>query len=1168
MENLKLINTFSGGLDTDTDWNDVSPNDFIDALNIRSGFEGQDNVVSNIEGNRAVVSTYDFGIGNNVFIGHVENKTQNYSILFVSDNVGDDKIILYSPNKGFLTSNGTTLGVNEHIIEVARGDFGFSTNRPIHSAQIVNNRFLYFPDAIPTPFGISGNEPRKLNIEKAILKDKVLTYEMTFPLDSQATAYGSINTGQPFQIRTINAITGSLISTDIFSVPAGTYTRATLVTAVANILSTFGYTVDQSIPKKLTITALAAEQRLILVFPSSFQWLRLTPINHYPSFQNFHLALAVPQPRYAPSVDYTYTTASNQLAGQTPQYTIRYIFDDGGKSAWSAFGIIPSDPNIFSTQYPEKTIIDFYDEKLNSSDWLTLIRKVEIGFKLRNESSVKSLIVLDAADFGFQTDISITKDITQASTDSNHYVNGMLNYGVVVASDEPVSDATVQSLKHFDDVPQLSCAVAMIADENGIVRGFWGNNRKGYDNIVATNGSVEQDYTRLITDDDLAGSFNFNTELVRLKHYGTYKWGVVYYDSIGRKSAVQHCGEFTTGRNGEISKEVRFRIKHIPPTWAVTYHVVLSEEQKRSRYRQYHVTPSPIVDNEYIIYPTLVSPLTANDVKVMFDRTFSDVAEIVQSGQRMKVVRSDFLGTDESVYPDLKILGYRIDTAGATTAQPNSLIIECEPPPVSLVGSRLIADIYTPRQLETLSYYECGLSFPIVNGFHGGDIQSQAVSQDAIINMRGGDAVWTILRGNLNDPELLSSMLQVYLEFPDYYGNNGIMTNWGRANIVDATAKQTVYKNEICFSDVYNVNGAYNGLSSFASADKIQVDMSFGAIEKLLFMQSLWAICQLRAQSIYVGRDRILSINGAESIGRTNRILNIAQPTANAWGTFNPESVWQNDRFFGYFDLCNGVVVRTGADGQTNIAAIGNNNLFKGISEKNLQWLNNYRSLIKVKAGVETRYNMVYFSFQGILGNDNGSPITESAPAYGFKMYESTLRWVGRYDWQPDYFGSAANQFLTFSDRKIWVHDKNAIPCNFYGSQFDSTITFVVNQPQDAVKILNNLKVVADNMWFVKTVKTKPTYWFQNGQLSEIPDVRFENKEGHWAAEFLNDKLDDAQTFLNIVDTIERQNTALNRGRKVRDTAIAITLQLLDPSVKSKLRKVVTTAMLSQQTDA
>jgi hypothetical protein len=103
-------------------------------------------------------------------------------------------------------------------------------------------------------------------------------------------------------------------------------------------------------------------------------------------------------------------------------------------------------------------------------------------------------------------------------------------------------------------------------------------------------------------------------------------------------------------------------------------------------------------------------------------------------------------------------------------------------------------------------------------------------------------------------------------------------------------------------------------------------------------------------------------------------------------------------------------------------------------------------------------------------------------------------------------------------------------------------------------------------LWFVKEIKTKPSFHFANGQLSEIKSNKFVNYESVWSADFMRDKNDDAEQFLNIVDVPTRQATAIIKGRNLRDTAFAITLQLLDPSVKSRLRKAITKFSLSMQT--
>ena len=146
----------------------------------------------------------------------------------------------------------------------------------------------------------------------------------------------------------------------------------------------------------------------------------------------------------------------------------------------------------------------------------------------------------------------------------------------------------------------------------------------------------------------------------------------------------------------------------------------------------------------------------------------------------------------------------------------------------------------------------------------------------------------------------------------------------------------------------------------------------------------------MRSQPLYVSKDRLMSLDG-ELVGRTNRILNIANPTTHAWGTFNPESVIMDDSFFYGFDLYNGLVWRTGADGQTNLSYIKNNKMFKDISEKNLKFVLNFRDNISVMSAAEPRYNMIYFSFSIVQDNGLGGVTVVDTPIYGFRNYNDRL---------------------------------------------------------------------------------------------------------------------------------------------------------------------------------
>ena len=134
----------------------------------------------------------------------------------------------------------------------------------------------------------------------------------------------------------------------------------------------------------------------------------------------------------------------------------------------------------------------------------------------------------------------------------------------------------------------------------------------------------------------------------------------------------------------------------------------------------------------------------------------------------------------------------------------------------------------------------------------------------------------------------------------------------------------------------------------------MNLDYNFGSIQKLEeSTRALIVVCQYKTQPIYVNRDRLLDFNSNQSIGRTNRILNIAESLINNWGTRNPESVLNmNGRIYA-FDSLNGIVWRFAQDGQTNMS-IGNTIRFRQLGTERLSI---DRNTDKIVSGWDDMYN-------------------------------------------------------------------------------------------------------------------------------------------------------------------------------------------------------------------
>lgn len=1105
---MESVNTFTGVMDTDSDALVLKNTDFRSALNARNGKGIEFGAMENALGN-SLVPYITLPLGTNKCIGTLQDALENTIIYFIWNSNGTHGIYRMYPTEARteLLAGGSQLN--------------FDQNHYIH-ARLVDRTHLHWTDAFETDTGLVGNEPRQLNIIKANNYQKKLKYEFHFALDDQFT-YSTLNT-------TTLTVTGATVTNIVFS---GITDRRSTIAFIRAALTTAGYLVED-MDKSLVISWSTAGQFIALSGSGVATWTRLIKYNWYASgvIPEIFLNWAKPQPIYAPTVQYI-TDAATPNNRAYEQYCVRYIFDDNSKSAWGSFSTTPWNTNL----YGYKTLVDFYDEKLNDTDWLCMIKKVEIGVRLGITQPVRSIIILNTSEIGF---VSGSKNILTPSVNSNHYTYNDQYHGIIVGSDDNTSDNNVQVLKLYDSIPQLTHAVNTISDENGSTIATLGNNVFGYDNQIVT-GRMLYDFSIFWNPSDpLFPDVLYKTNAL-------YNWGVVYFDKYGRSSAVQKVAPMVTLQKTLIQYMIGWQIDTLPPTWAVSYAIVRTEELIRQRYTSYSCSvithaSSPADETYWKIRNDFVAndlPTSTADITIYFDAKTRADFDLAQKGDKL----FSFFDSN-GIKVDVPVIGYKILSTGELsfiTRNVSTLM-------AGATETANVIEIYTPRATPDDIYFEV-VRLPIIGGYHYGDIQTQTSSLPAKINLRGQDTKYTAYAtGTLAEYLGATGLERAY-----YYDNDKTdNTDIGRPNIIDQNAKKQWFKDEIRFSERYNLHSYYNGLTAFRALDYIEVDYNFGSIQRLEnTTKAVLAICQYKVQPIYVNRDRLLDFNSNQSIGRTNRILNIAEAPINNWGTRNPSSVLNIDGRIYAFDAYNGLIWRFAQDGQTIISENKNHNLFKAIGRDRMTIT---RLTDKVISGYEKEHNTIYFSFSA-TGAQSAFTISyeDMDETDGFKGYNSFI---------PEQFAMVNGLFYAFLNGNVWKPDATVARCNYFGVQYPFNVTFASNEAPKATKTPKTIRLQANNYFVCPIMTTYPQV--MNSRLAQV--AKWRRYEGQYTADVLKDYSDPSKRFADIVSTPLRQTTALLEGRDLHFEAMLVTLQAADPTIKNRLYRADVEFFLSEYT--
>jgi len=93
--------------------------------------------------------------------------------------------------------------------------------------------------------------------------------------------------------------------------------------------------------------------------------------------------------------------------------------------------------------------------------------------------------------------------------------------------------------------------------------------------------------------------------------------------------------------------------------------------------------------------------------------------------------------------------------------------------------------------------------------------------------------------------------------------------------------------------------------------------------------------------------------------------------------------------------------------------------------------------------------------------------------------------------------------FVTFKNGALWTHDNEPFYNNFYGVQYDSSITPVFNQNEITKKTFIAVTELSTQAWDCPEIETSSNVSGNTKQISNLAVSDFEEKEGDYHASFL-----------------------------------------------------------------
>lgn len=590
--------------------------------------------------------------------------------------------------------------------------------------------------------------------------------------------------------------------------------------------------------------------------------------------------------------------------------------------------------------------------------------------------------------------------------------------------------------------------------------------------------------------------------------YSKYRFGLVYFDEKGRTNGVCSYVNQVSGNNDfEINTPgfshdtgtpktpvINATINHLPPSWAVKYMWVRTPNLTYDRFIYYSTCDfiHDTVNNYYYFCLANIEYYYKKNTNFIYNS--ANVAE----GDRIRVICSTVAGFGSTVYTqDYEILGLEEKTYPGSTdkvmyIKTKSALVAPSPAYVA----NMMVMLYTPKARSTSEsdnvFYEFGQAYDIYNDGgvkrHRGQLQDQTSSQGATFYWETGDVYYhrRYMYNNISTASpTMANMMTIDVNFSEQF-KSGLSGN-GRPQIIDVNAKEQYYPTLVRFSQEYVADSNINGTNRFYYDNQDIYNRSYGDIVKLLEKdKTIRVFQQFKVGVVPVYQQIIKDAIGSDTVSVSDKLLNYIQYYQGDYGAGYHGTAIASNEFADYFvDAYRGVICRLGRDGITPLSSIYKVNNW---ATDNLTVRNSPTQ--KIVGCFDKKLQRYVMSFKAAYpyGEDT---ISFHEPSNSFESF---------HDFTPDFMVNLGSTFISFVGNGIWIHENETSYCNFYGVQYNPSISVVFNDLPDVKKTFTNVSVVTSgNAWYCTGVATPI------GQFSAVPTSLFRKKEDVYHAPLLRD---------------------------------------------------------------
>jgi len=699
-----------------------------------------------------------------------------------------------------------------------------------------------------------------------------------------------------------------------------------------------------------------------------------------------------------------------------------------------------------------------------------------------------------------------------------------------------------------------------------------------------TRNSVTAAIAALLTTGTLTGT-NLNSGMIRVFNSGggftnfaasvsssgsavsspCWKWncperlGLIYFDERGKTNGViSYVADSVDTTDFAVTTPamrtnnhvpqipvISASINHLPPSWAISYQWVRANLLPKRFI--YWITNDYQVDNDYLYF--CIQNLTYNrEVNTGFVPSY-EFAE----GDRVRVIAA-YTGGNYVPYNsqlDFEVLG-TVEMTMSSPASTGTFLKVAKPTTIPAYQAAMYIEIYTPTTLavgQKQFFYEWGERYEIYEYsagvfYHAGQVNNQTPTQAATFEWFEGD-VYYKPREMYPGVSAVATITEFTMDanYSDYF-RSAVNAN-GRAWLIDESAREEYNQVLVRWGGKYQAGTNLNELNRFRPTDFDEADRSKGDIRRFKARDRILRVFQDRGCGQWGIYSRFIQNNeGVPELVTTNAIITVnnIQYYQGTYGLGGYPTNLCSGSLADYFvDVTTGREIRLSADGITDLGLLykGQFYLSSLVTPYNRQVLQSNGTIAKIMKFWDSFENEAHTILQA--GTDTVSNFSN----YNYAFNELRNGFTGFFDYFPEWALSADDIIYSFKNGQIYKHDVSGDNyCNFYGVQYDASITVAFNPNIGQKKTWESVAELANDKWIVPLAYTDTrTYGTQRQEtslvaaelevLEQMPSASWKrdswSRGGKWNGDFMKGNFlaakfqkTNASTLVNLHELICR----------------------------------------------